>query len=172
LVEASPTGEQGALSTVHSPLLRLAAQGAASVSFSSRRAYKATVSRLSAGAHPAADRWCFFVDKRVFLVVGYCSISMMSVLGVPLMKGSAVLPFSSRGPRPLPCACWSHEHVFPEPHALAGGGVRPACAATSRATVRPKSCAQYVDCDPSTPQLFWLWQRLDAARRSAGILIK
>lgn len=63
--------------------------------------------------------------------------------------------FSSRGPRPLLCSCRSHEHAFSRRHALAGGGVRPACTATSRATVRPKSCAQYVDCDPSTPQPFW-----------------
>jgi len=112
------------------------------------------VPAFSRGA-PRRRPVCSSKGKRVFAVVGYCSIGMTYRQCLPLMKGSAVLSFSSRGPRSLLCSCWSHEHVFSKHHALAGGGVRPACTATSRATVRPKSCAQYVDCDPSTPQLFW-----------------
>lgn len=122
------------------PLATPCSLGAASVSFSSRRAYDAAVCPAFSRGAPRRRPVCYFVDKRVFVVVGYCSISMMFVLGVPLMKGSAVLSFSSRGPRPLLCSCRSHEHVFSKHHALAGGGVRPAFTGHVASSCPSKMC--------------------------------
>lgn len=141
------------------------------MSFSSRRPSEMAVcSGLSAGANPAADRWCLFKGKRVFAVVGYCASSMKCRLSLPIAK-SLLFGLLRHGSRAhCPCSCRSHEHVLALPHALAGGGVRPAFTGHVASSCLLKNVPAWNQSDPYTHQLFQQSEPLDASRCSAGFL--